>query len=300
MKLRNVLSLFDGMACGRIALERANIDFDNYYASEIDKHCIAVAKDNFSDIKHLGDVNNWREWDIQEIDLIMGGSPCQGFANQGKRLNFDDSRSKLFFTFVEILNHFQPKYFILENVIMNKKEWTAIINEYMGIEPVRINSNLVSAQNRPRYYWTNFEISQPADKKIVLSDILERDNDWRPTSIVGRKINPKTMKREDSNPDVPYTQCLQVKKDKSKAGCLTTVQKDSCISKLEAGRYFDCFNNYTQGVDWRYFTPIEYERLQTLPDGYTKAVSDNQRFKMMGNGWTVDVITHILNEMKGV
>ena len=133
MKIKNVLSLFDGMACGRLALEKAKIEFGKYYASEIDKRCITVAKDNFDDIVHLGDVQNWREWELDDIDLIIGGSPCQGFANQGKRLNFDDPRSKLFFDFVDILNHYKPKFFLLENVLMSRKQWIEIINQYIGV-----------------------------------------------------------------------------------------------------------------------------------------------------------------------
>ena len=151
MRVRNVLSLFDGISCGRVALERAGIEYENYYASEIDKFPIKVAQDNFPDTIQLGDVKGWREWDLAEIDLIIGGSPCQGFSFAGKQLNFDDPRSKLFFDFVDILTHYQPKYFILENVVM-KKEFEAVITEYMGVEPILINSSLVSAQKRKRLY----------------------------------------------------------------------------------------------------------------------------------------------------
>jgi DNA (cytosine-5)-methyltransferase 3A len=300
MKIRNVLSLFDGMACGRLALERAKIEFEKYYASEIDNYCITVAKDNFDDIVHLGDVQNWREWEIDEIDLIIGGSPCQGFANQGKHLNFDDPRSKLFFDFVDILNHYKPKFFLLENVLMSRKQWTDIINEYMGVEGVLINSKLVSAQERKRLYWANWDISQPSDKNIGLGDILTSNHDWSASYIAGRKINPLTQKREDSNPDIPYTQALHVKDNgDDKAYCLTTVQKDSIISnKPPKSRIPNAFVDLEMGVDWRYFTLLECERLQTLPEGYTKAVSDNQGFKMIGNGWTVDVIVHIFECLK--
>jgi DNA (cytosine-5)-methyltransferase 1 len=300
MKIRNVLSLFDGMACGRLALEKAKIEFEKYYASEIDKRCITVAKDNFDDIFHLGDVQNWREWELDEIDLIIGGSPCQGFANQGKHLNFDDPRSKLFFDFVDILNHYKPKFFLLENVLMSRKQWTDIINEYMGVEGVLINSKSVSAQERKRLYWANWDISQPPEKNIGLGDILTSNHDWNASYIAGRKINPLTQKREDHNPDIPYTQALHVKDNgDEKAYCLTTVQKDSIISnKPPKSRIPNAFVDLEMGVDWRYFTPLECERLQTLPEGYTKAVSDNQRFKMIGNGWTVDVIVHIFECLK--
>ena len=296
MGIRNVLSLFDGISCGRIALERANIEFEKYYASEIDKYCIEVSKNNYDDIIHLGDIKDWRSWNIENIDLIIGGSPCQGFANQGNHLNFQHPKSKLFFDFIDILNHFKPKYFLLENVLMSRKEWTQIIDDYMGVEGVLINPKLVSAQERKRIYWANWDISMPEDKKIILSDILEKDNDWKASYIAGRKINPLTQKREDNNPDIPYTQALHVKDNgDDKSYCLTTVQKDSIISnKPPKSRIPNAFEDLTMGVDWRYFSAIECERLQTLPDNYTSCVSDNQRFKMIGNAWNVDTIVHIM------
>lgn len=295
----NVLSLFDGIACAKVALERAGIPVGKYYASEIDKHCIKVAQSNHADIIHLGDVENWREWDLADIDLILGGSPCQGFANQGKHLNFDDPRSKLFFDFVDIIKHYKPKYFLLENVLMSRKAWTKVIDDNMGVEGVLINSKLVSAQERKRMYWANWELSQPKDRGVSLSDVLEKDKTWTASYITGRKINPLTGKREDDNPDVPYTQSLHVKDGEDKAYCLTTVQKDSMISnKPPKARIANAFVDLEQGTDWRYFTAVEAERLQTLPDGYTASVSDNQRFKMLGNGWNVDTIVHILEEMR--
>ena len=178
MKVRNVLSLFDGISCGRVALERAGIEYENYYASEIDKFAIKVAQDNFPDTIQLGDVKEWREWDLTDIDLIIGGSPCQGFSFAGKQLNFDDPRSKLFFDFVDILTHYQPKYFILENVVM-KKEFEAVITEYMGVEPILINSSLVSAQKRKRLYWTNIpNIAMPDDREITWGDVREHGVEW--------------------------------------------------------------------------------------------------------------------------
>ena len=178
MRVRNVLSLFDGISCGRVALERAGIEYENYYASEIDKFPIKVAQDNFPDTIQLGDVKGWREWDLAEIDLIIGGSPCQGFSFAGKQLNFDDPRSKLFFDFVDILTHYQPKYFILENVVM-KKEFEAVITEYMGVEPILINSSLVSAQKRKRLYWTNIpNIAMPDDREITWGDVREHGVEW--------------------------------------------------------------------------------------------------------------------------
>lgn len=147
-----VLSLFDGISCGRLALERAGVAVTNYYASEIDKHAIKVSKNNYPDIVQLGDVNDWQNWGDLDVDLVIGGSPCQGFSFAGKQLAFDDPRSALFWKFVDILNYYKPKYFLLENVRM-KKEYQDVISKALGVEPIVINSSLVSAQNRVRWYW---------------------------------------------------------------------------------------------------------------------------------------------------
>ena len=294
VKIRNVLSLFDGISCGYLALKKAGIEFENYYASEIDPNCIELAEKHHNIIS-LGDVSNWQDWDLENIDLIMGGSPCQGFACQGLQLNFDDPRSKLFFTMVEIIEHFKPKYYFLENVGM-RKQWQDIITQYMKVEPVHLCSSLVSAQTRKRIYWANWEFEAPKDRLIHLTKLLDDKNFINPASINGRKINPATGKREDSNPNIPYTQCLQVKKDNSKMGCLTTVAKDSILSSLPPGRYVDAFNMEV-GKDWRYLTALEYERIQTLPDGYTEGYNDSTRKAMIGNSWTVDMIAHIFSFM---
>ncbi|MBT4661742.1 MAG: hypothetical protein HOG73_05235 [Candidatus Marinimicrobia bacterium] len=196
---------------------------------------------------------------------------------------------------IEIIEHYKPKYFLLENVGM-RKQWEDIITQYIGVEPVHLCSSLVSSQTRKRIYWANWEIPTPKNANIHLLSILtENDLLKNPASIVGRKINPLTGKREDSNPDIPYSQCLQVKKDTSKIGCITTVGKDSVLTKLPHGRYPNAFNDYERGIDWRYLTPIECERAQTVPDDYTKGYSDSARKALMGNGWTVNMIAHILN-----
>jgi DNA (cytosine-5)-methyltransferase 3A len=171
-----VLSLFDGMACGYQALKDAGIYVEKYYASEVDKHAIQIAKKNHPDIIHLGDVTKWREWSIPKPDLIIGGSPCQGFSFAGKQLAFEDPRSKLFFEFVAILDHYDPRHFLLENVRM-KTEHLDVISEYLGVEPVCINSALVSAQNRVRFYWCNWKVNQPKDKGIMLKDIVHENID---------------------------------------------------------------------------------------------------------------------------
>ena len=171
----NVLSLFDGMSCGRIALERLGFEVDNYYSSEIDKHAIKVSEDNYDDIIRLGDVTKHEDWDIDwnSIDLILAGSPCQGFSLSGKGLAFEDERSKLYFVFEEVLSRCKKDVkFLLENVRM-KKEHLDVITDRLGVTPIFINSRLLSAQNRPRYYWTNIEgVELPTDKHIYLNDIL--------------------------------------------------------------------------------------------------------------------------------
>jgi len=172
-KIMNVLSLFDGMSCGQIALDRAGIGVTNYYASEIDKYAIQVTQHNYPNTIQIGDVAQVKGIDLPKIDLLIGGSPCQGFSFAGKQLNFCDQRSKLFFEFARLLKETNPKYFLLENVKM-KKEYQDIISKYLGVEPITINSALMSAQNRIRLYWTNIPRSkQPEDNYIYLKDILE-------------------------------------------------------------------------------------------------------------------------------
>ena len=169
----NVLSLFDGMSCGQLALDRLGVKVDMYLAAEIDKYAMSIAKKNYPNTVHLGDVTKLRGMDLPKIDLLMGGSPCQGFSFAGKQLNFDDPRSALFFEFVRLLEETKPKYFLLENVRM-KQEYQDVISEHLGVKPIMINSALMSAQNRVRLYWTNIpNITQPEDKGIVLKDILE-------------------------------------------------------------------------------------------------------------------------------
>jgi len=172
----NVLSLFDGIACGRLALERAGIKVDNYFASEIDKYAMQIALKNYPDIIQLGDINKWEEWDLPKIDLIMGGSPCTNLSVAGDGKGLEGSQSSLFYKFVDIVKAYKPKYFLLENVRM-KKEWADLISKELGVEPTLINSALVSAQNRERLYWANFPISQPEDKGILLKDIIHENTD---------------------------------------------------------------------------------------------------------------------------
>lgn len=493
----NVLSLFDGMSCGQIALNKLGIKYNKYFACEIDKYAMQVTQHNFPDTIQLGDVQFVTKdtFGNHKIDLVVGGSPCQGFSFAGKQLNFDDPRSALFFEYVRLVKELKPKYFLLENVKM-KKESQDIISKYMGVEPIEINSSLVSAQTRKRLYWTNIpNVSQPEDKGVVLRDIIESGyidermvNEskphcltarysgavwWnsierrqrtmisleqvddklrhpeatkkgyaeasegegldltfpdsktrrgramkdksncltaanhemgviidpskpnqinpdksaksssedekgtqphmqdrvfhedgkshaltssfasrtkvgkfeedvkggairgrykedgkteqrlevrtdgktnsittvqkdsvvvRPATIVGRRLNERGV-RDDYNKDVAITQCLQVKHNSDKSGTLTTVEKDNVLSENEPGRYPDAYND--KKLSWRKLTPLECERLQTVPDGHTlvmedgkQKVSNSQRYKMLGNGWTVDVITHIMKNME--
>lgn len=290
----NVLSLFDGMSCGQIALERAGVEVEKYYASEIDKHAITVTQANYPNTIQLGDVTSWKDWviDWSSIDLLIGGSPCQGFSFAGKQLAFDDPRSKLFFVYVDILNHIRQVNpdikFLLENVKM-KKESLDVITSYLGVKPVFINSALVSAQSRQRFYWANWAFGQPEDKGILLKDVIEDVNDkhYNPAAIVGRKLD-KDGKRNDKLSTKPV-QCLEVQLH-GKSRCLSTVAKDTVISALDCGRY-------PNSKDYIHLTITECETLQTVPRNYTAYVSNTQRRRMIGNGWTVDVIAHIFRQM---
>jgi len=423
-----VLSLFDGMSCGQLALERLGIEVDTYYASEIDKYAMQVTQANFPNTIHIGDVCNIKAEDYPNIDLILAGSPCQGFSFAGKQLAFDDPRSALFFEFVRLLKEIKPKYFLLENVKM-KQQFQDVITEQVSacypdfeggdlfgsqIKPILINSALLSAQNRQRLYWTNIpNIEQPEDKGIVLRDILEDNvedhylagehlqnnyqggNQLNPnyksqantihdtekksgvicagthgyangyvetkpkqvgiaTDIKGHDILKRVYSPDGKSPtlntmgggnrepkvvsgawrgrykeDGTTEQKLELNQS-GKSNSLTTVQKDSVVvstkpnqinpSKKAGGkqpymqdRVFhkkgkshaltESFASRTHvgeenNLSWRKLTPLECERLQTVPDNYTNHVSNTQRYKMLGNGWTVEVIAHILNNIE--
>ena len=379
------MSLFDGMSCGQIALDQLGIKVDKYYASEIDKYAIQVTQKNYPNTIQVGDICELDPQDFQDVDLIMGGSPCQGFSFAGKQLAFNDPRSKLFFEFVRMVEGIKPKYFLLENVRM-KKEYLQVITDMLGVEPIFINSALVSAQSRQRYYWTNIpSIQQPEDRGIVLRDVLETEpnpefyhgqksieymergnekwqqagkrradryeqtadkeksftitenwhkgvpynyfketkpkqvgmaSDIKGHDILRRVYSPegksptlnsmgggnrepkvvtggafrgraydkdgKHMDRDGSSVANKTKQMLELRKD-YKSNAITTVGKDSVA--------------VNEDLTWRKLTPLECERLQTVPDNYTEGVSNTQRYKMLGNGWTVEVIKHILSNM---
>ena len=299
----NVLSLFDGMSCGRIALDKLDIPCQ-YYASEIDKYSIKVSQANFPDTIQLGDVTQVYWKNKIKIDLLIGGSPCQGFSFAGKHLNFQDDRSKLFFEYVRLLNEVKPKYFLLENVKM-KKESEDIISQYLGVSPIAINSSTLSAQNRQRLYWTNIPVSQPEDKGIKLKDILEdglvdRDkshcldaNYWKGGNLKSYFEKHRRQLVFETDPSVVIA---QRPRGDNKGGIKALNGKTPTLSSCSWEQ-----NNFLVHADdlkWRKLSPIECERLQTVPDNYTNHVSNTQRYKMLGNGMTVDVIAHILKGMK--
>ena len=276
----NVLSLFDGMSCGRLALERAGVSVGSYFASEIDQNAMKVASKNYPDTIHIGDVTKVFGKDLPEIGLLMGGSPCQSLSSAGDGSGFD-GKSGLFYEWTRLLEECKPKWFLLENVKM-KKEWQDVITGILGTEPVMIDSRLVSAQNRKRLYWTNIPISGlPEDRKIFIEDVLESGFDqkyWLPEK------NAALLSAKVDISGAPDVCCIDVynrryKKDR-KCPTLTHPCHNS-IRLLQDGRF-------------RKLTPVECERLQTVPDGYTEGVSDTHRYAMLGNGWTVDVIAHIL------
>ncbi len=306
----NVLSLFDGMSCGQIALKKLGVKYNNYFASEIDKYAIKVTKDNFPNTIHIGDVTKIDFKSLPKIDLLIGGSPCQGFSFAGKQLNFNDPRSALFFEYVRALHELKPKYFLLENVRM-KKESENIISEHLGVKPIMINSSLVSAQNRVRLYWTNLPVSQLEDKKIYLKDVLEnglidRDKSYciDANYFKGTNVEQYLLKKR--------RQVVFEKSDKplklggihgknGKVGQASKVSQESgksiCISAVGGG-WGAKTGLYHDDYCIRKLTVLECKRLQTVPDDYLMNVSNTQAYKMLGNGWTVDVITHILKNME--
>ena len=310
----NVVSTFDGISCGKTALERAGIKIDKYLASEIDENAIAISEKNHKDIIRLGDVTKWHEWDLPKIDLVIGGSPCQGFSRAGKCLNFEDPRSRLFFEYVDILNDIRKKnpdvLFLLENVKM-KTEWKDVISSYLGVRPIEINSKLVSGQNRSRLYWTNIpNVTLPDDKGINLIDILE-DVPIDDTYIEHEGIFFERGISEASRNLVRKVDGeIRISQSTNK-GYIVAENGDGInlsfpTSKSRRGRVIkrksstlDCACNICvlHNGAIRRFTQRELERLQTLPEGYTDGFSKAVAQKAIGNGWTVDVIAHIFTHI---
>lgn len=382
MKFKNILSLFDGISCGQIALNRAGIEYDNYYASEIEPNAIKVTQANYPKTVQLGDVRTLDFTKFENVDLLIGGSPCQDLSiAKADREGLSGQRSNLFYRFVDALKQTKPKYFIFENVASMSVTERDKITEILGVEPILINSALVSAQSRKRLYWTNIKgLKQPKDRQIFLKDIIESgliyddksycitsnyakktwnsDFKKRRASFVcmpvvervsgggyslnalpcatrtwPRKKNGQTrVKRVEIRPDgkantltrvstdsmiLQQIQRVELRKD-GKANALTqNVNHSQVLQAVEPenikevkGKIIEVNNKtvITNGVSYpielpdgfylvRKFTPVETERLQTIPDNYTECISATQRYKAIGNGWTVNVITHILKSI---
>ena len=302
----NVLSLFDGMSCGQIALRNLNIVIDNYYASEVDKYAIKITQKNFPQTIQIGDIRNISSKDLPKIDLLMGGSSCQNFSFAGnmvgmsteenieitslnqyldlKAENFNfKGESYLFWEYVRLLKEVKPKYFLLENVRMSQK-WEDVISSVMNVKPIKINSKVFVPQTRPRLYWTNLNVEPPTPVATMLEDVMMKLNDpllevKRPTekrlAYVQRKIDKGWLKRLYKDETTEYSDCL-----------MATMYK-----QLQEFIWKD------ENDDLRFFSPVECERLQSVEDNFTAGVSNTQRFRMLGNGWTVKVIEHILKNI---
>lgn len=286
----NVLSLFDGMSCGQIALNRAGIKYDNYFASEIDKDAMFIAKKNFPNIKHIGDVTRVKGADLPKIDLLIGGSPCQNLSlavinNIKYNKGLEGEKSGLFYEYLRLLTETNPKYFLLENVGGMKAKDKDLISAALVVEPIQINSNLFSAQDRDRYYWTNIPVDlNITDKGIVLKDICLNADEvdakfWYDKEFTYNGDDKKVQATLHLN---GHDIMKRVNNLNDKSATLTCCRGGNLQKKI-----------YQDGR-CRKLTPLEYERLQTVPDNYTFGVSDSQRYNMLGNGWTVDVIVHIL------
>lgn len=296
-----VLSLFDGMSCGQVALKNLNISVDKYYASEIDKYAIEICTNNFPKTIHLGSVTDIDTLEIDSIDLLIGGSPCQSFTFTGKRNGMTtidkievtsleqylkmitygykfEGESYLFWEYIRILKETMPKYFLLENVKMETK-WKNLITEVLGVEPILINSNLFSGQNRQRLYWTNIPLNNlPESNDTMIEDIMEDD-------VSGYHLTKKHL--DGFLRSYKWKHCEVNEKSKP---LLASYYKQPPHCPYIPSKYSDS--------GFRRLTPLECERLQTLPDNYTMGVSDTQRYKMIGNGWTIKVIEHILKNIK--
>jgi DNA-cytosine methyltransferase len=313
----NVLSLFDGISCARVALDRAGIEVNAYMASEIDKNAIKVSEKNYPDIIRVGSVVNL---EVEgQVDLLIGGSPCQDLSIAKKdRKGLDGDRSGLFWEFLRIKKECNPQWFVLENVASMPKADRDIITREMGVEPVMFNASLVSAQSRKRLFWTNIPFDLPEDRGILLKDILQPDGEVDERMVVdgkayclsatyshvttteagvkhsidrkkrtmvrvGRDVGRRLVDghRADADTSIPYERRIETRED-DKCGTLTSVAKD----------------NLVVGERIRKLTPIECERLQGLPDNYTEGVAMTHRYKCLGNAFNVDVVAHILGRVK--
>lgn len=301
-KIGNVLSLFDGISCGQIALNRLNIEYNKYYASEIEKSGMLITNTNFPNTIQLGDVKNINGTKLDNIDLLIGGSPCQSFSFAGKMKGMStkdnieilslehylelknqdyefEGQSYLFWEYVRILKEVKPRYFLLENVQM-KEKWKNLISEILGVEPIKINSKVISAQNRVRNYWTNIpNIKQPEKKEKYLKDILEKNSDG--TFLKGNLTEEYIQHKQNQKRWGNHFGTI----DTEKSNTLCAIGKSDVILLIDLKRFL---------------TPIECERLQGVPDNYTAPAAMTKRYFHLGNGWQVDTIMHIFNNIKSI
>jgi len=281
--MKNVVSLFDGISCLQIALNKSGIPYENYYASEIDKPCITITQNNYPSTIQLGNICDLKKSDFpSDIDLLVGGSPCQGFSLMGKQLNFDDSRSKLFFEYVRLWKELKPKYFILENVKMRQDIQDAI-SDILGVKPIEINSALFSGQNRRRLYWTNIPKVAQKIKQLngqgvgITGKSLLTDQTYEIATVrKGKNGSPRQI----------------VKPATDKLPCLTASYYKGINADGRPGKA-KSFGDYERGKI-EMLSPVECERMQTVPEDYTAGVAKTQRYKALGNGFTVEVIAYIL------
>jgi len=294
----NILSLFDGISCARIALEKLNIPITNYYASEIDKFAIKVSKENYPDIIHLGDIKKLNAKDLPKIDLLIGGSPCQDLSNAQKGLGLKGEKSRLFYEYIRLYNEVKPRYFLLENV---KNKWGDLMSSHLNQGFIEINSALFSAQSRPRYYWTNIPFPKLPTRHHheTLDDIIEKSVDEKyyfKQHSISEFIKQQTLFEKAPTKD-GMVKLFDIPKsiinDNERQRRIFSLKSKSPTILARADTTKIYIDNRI-----RKLTPLECERLQNIPDNYTASCSDTQRYKMIGNGFNVNTIVHILKGLK--
>ncbi len=287
-----VLSLFDGISCGMVALERANIPVERYVAYEIDENAIKVSKHNYPQIEHKGDVTTADFTEYKGFDLLIGGSPCQDFSTLNRiRDGLDGAKSHLFWEFVRALKEAKPKYFLLENNVSMPNEAKKIITETLGVEPIKINSSLVSGQFRNRLYWTNIpNVSQPTDKNIDLRNLIKEYPYFNAIELV-EWTKKKVEETKDKFGYIPEIFCPYV--------CTEITDKHYCLTAQGNSQTKSSTNLLHKDGKFYMLNADFWEILQTLPEGYTKCLEkENKRKTVIGNGWTVDVIAHLFTHLK--
>ena len=296
----NILSLFDGISCARIALEKLNTPITNYYASEIDKYAIKVSQKNYPDIIHLGDIRDIKASELAKIDLLIGGSPCQDLSNAQNGLGLDGKKSGLFYEYIRLYEELNPSYFLLENV---KNRWGDLMSDIIGVDFVEINSSLFSAQSRPRYYWTNIDFPKlpSSHSSQTLQDIVDKEVDERYffnkdglDTFVKENLASNKLPSKDGIVklfDVPKT--IINDNERQRRIYALNSKSPTLLARTDTTKILD-------GKRIRKITPLESERLQKIPDNYTCSCSDTQRYKMIGNAFNVDTIVHILKGLKNL